>query len=295
MRPSFFDSFSVPSRADSPRPVRRRAGVALLAAAGASVLFDAGPGSAEGATVNTADAVIGYYAGNDNPDSLFEQPEAALGELNGDTGYGGLNPFNPPFSASDIVVLGPGGYLTLHTAVPFRTAGLNLGVFVNNGLVDVSDDGSGVAGDPPSFFSATPKAQVSVSDDNVTWEYLNDGEVIDFDKPTNVYLDEPIVNYYQELGAVKADMSKPWTGELSDLAGDTYDQIRAEFDRAAGGNWLNLDGLTLGEAEYVRFEAPDDARMVLDAIATTEAVPEPSVTLALLGAAFLVMRRRRRA
>lgn len=294
MRPSFLDSLPVPPRADSsPRPARRRAGVALLAAAGASVLFDAGPGNAEGATVNTADAVIGYYPGKDNPDSLFEQPEAALGELNGDTGYGGLNPFNPPFAASDIVVLGPGGYLTLHTAVPFRTAGLNLGVFVNNGLVDVSDDGSGVAGDPPSFFSATPKARVSVSDDNVTWEYLNDGEVIDFDKPTNVYLDEPIVEYYQELGAVKADMSKPWTGALSDLAGDTYDQIRAEFDGSAGGNWLNLDDLTLAEARYVRFEAID-SRMVVDAIATTEAVPEPSTGLALLGGLFLALRRQRR-
>lgn len=295
MRLSFFDSFSVPSRADSPRPVRRRAGVALLMAAGASVLFATGPTRVEAATVNTADVVVGYYPGKDNPDSSFEHPEAALGELNGDTGYGGLNPFNPPFAASDIVVLGPGGYLTLHTAVPFRTAGLNLGVFVNNGLVDVSEDGSGEVGPTPAYFSPVPRARVSVSADNVNWEYLNGGDVISFDKPTNVYLDQEISDYYQPLGEKKAEMAKPWDGELADLANLNYGGIRAEFDGAAGGNWLNLDGLTLGEAEYVRFQAPDDARMVVDAIATTEAVPEPSVTLALLGGAFLVMRRRRRA
>jgi hypothetical protein len=293
VRPSFPVSSPAPSRPKLSRRPRPRAAHALAAVVGASALLATTP-DATVAQVNTADAVIGYHPGDDNPDALFEHPEAALGTLNGDTGYGGLTPFNPPFSASDIVVIGPGGYLTLHTAVPFRTSGLNLGVFVNNGLVDVSDDGSGEVGPTPTYFSPVPEARVAVSADGANWEYLNGGDVILFDKPTNVYLDQPISNYFQQLGEQEADMGQPWAGELNDLADQDYAGILGEFAGSAGGNWLSLDGLALEQAEYVRFEAPRDARMVIDAISTTEALPEPSSALALLGGAFLLVRRTRR-
>ena len=280
-----------------------RAALGVLAA-GASVLLACGARTpAAGAPVNTAGAVIAYHPGAD-PDARFGDPDAALGGLDGNTGYGGLNPFNPPFgpaddALADIVIIEAGGHLTLRTALPFATSGFNLGVFVNNGIQDVSGNGTGRAGSPPEYFSGTPKARVAFSSDNVTWEYLNDGTVIDFDKPTNVYLDTDLEpdewnGAYQPVGEVEADMGKPWTGSLSDLSGDTYDQIRAEFDGSAGGNWLNLDGLTLDQARYVRFEAVD-SRMVVDAIATDTAVPEPSAGLAILGGAVVVLRRRRRA
>lgn len=292
MRQSFPLRSPAALRPELPHRPRRLAAVASIAAAGGLLLLgQAATTPAQAATVNTARSVEAYDPG-DNPDTLFEIAEAALGELNGDTGFGGLNPFNPPFASSDIVVIGPGGHLTLKTEVPFRTAGFNLGVYVNNGLVDVSEFGTGVVGSTPSFFSPTPKARVSISNDNVSWEYLNGGDVIDFDKPTNVYLDQSISDYFQPVGEDEADMAKPWTGSLADLAGLDYAGIRAEFDGGAGGNWLNLDGLALDEARYVRFEATD-TRMVVDAIATTDALPEPSAGLALLGGLLLVLKRRR--
>jgi hypothetical protein len=294
VRPSFPPRSPLPLRRLIPSPARRRVGLRVLAAGASLLLAQGAAAPAAAAPVNTADEVIDFDPGaNAEADTSFEHPEAALGELNGDTGFGGLTPFNPAFSPDDIVAIGAGGSLTLKTALPFATGGVKLGVFVNNGLVDVSDDGSGLAGHPPGYFSATPRARVAVSADNLVWEYLNGGGVIDFDKPTNVYLDEPIVNYFQEVGDVRADMSKAWDGELDDLAGLDYGGILAEFDGSAGGTWLSLDGLTLPAARYVRFEATD-SRMVVDAIATTESLPEPSAGVALLGGLFLMLRRGRR-
>ena len=294
MRPSFPLRFPRAFRTPFQRPRGSRTALSLFATGAWLMLAPAGAGVAEAAPVNTADEVIDFDAGeNTQADTRFEHPEAALGELNGDTGFGGLTPFNPPFAATDIVIFGPGGHLTLRTGQPFATGGVKLGVFVNNGVIDVSDDGSGVAGDPPGYFSGIPRAKVAVSADNLIWEYLNGGDVIDFDRPTNVYLDRPIVEYYQELGDTQADMSKAWDGGLDDLAGLDYAGILAEFDGSAGGNWLSLDGLTLPAAQYVRFETTD-SRMVVDAIATTEALPEPSAGIALLGGLFLMLRRARR-
>lgn len=295
MRPSSYLRFRVPVRSKFPTPGRnsRSAVVAAVAAGavGAFVFVPACSTTARAAPVNTAETVVSYDTGA-NTNETFQNPAAALGELNGDTGFGGLNPFNPPFSGEHIVIVGAGGHLTLKTHVPFSTTGYNLGVFVNNGFVDESADGSGRAGNPLQYFSPTPKAKVSVSYNGLTWEYLNGENVIDFDKPTNVYLDTDISSYFQPLGQQVADMAKPWVGNSSDLAGLGYDDIRGKFDGSAGGNWLNLDSLVLDEAQFVRFEATD-ARMVVDAIATTEAVPEPAAGLAIVGGLFLLMRRRR--
>lgn len=292
MRPSSYLRFRVPVRSKFPTPGRSsRSAVVAAGAVGAFVFVPAFSTTARAALVNTAETVVSYDTGA-NTNTTFQNPAAALGELNGNTGFGGLNPFNPPFSGEHIVIVGAGGHLTLKTHVPFSTTGYNLGVFVNNGIIDVSDDGSGVAGNPPGYFSGIPRARVAVANQDLVWEYLNNGDVIDFDKPTNVYLDTDIDNYFQPVGEREADMARPWVGDLSDLSGLTYNGIRAEFDGSAGGNWLNLGSLVLDEAQFVRFEATD-ARMVVDAIATTEAVPEPAAGLAIVGGLFLLMRRRR--
>ena len=108
----------------------------------------------------TADSVVDYTPGTAS--TSFRTPSAALGPLAGDTGGGnGLNPFDPPYAASQIVIVGAGGQLTLHLSAPAPVGtipGPTLGVFVNNGIIDTSG-GSGVAGNPATTFGAFPRGR----------------------------------------------------------------------------------------------------------------------------------------
>src|SRR3954453_19903393 len=97
------------------------------------------PAAEAGAAAIYADQVSAYTPGTAN--ASFQNASAALGPITGDTTFGGLTPFNPPFSPNHIVIVGAGGSLTLRLSSPvLTTAGPTLGVFVNNGLVDVSSD-----------------------------------------------------------------------------------------------------------------------------------------------------------
>jgi MYXO-CTERM domain-containing protein len=236
-------------------------GIALLAAAALLI-----PYGADAAPV-TADAFSGYAPGT-NTNVAYQNGAAALGNLNGDTGlgYGALNPFNPAFQGSDLVIAGAGGSLTLHLSRNVPTNGKTLGVYVNNGYSDVSADGSGTTDGGPTTFSGFPRAVVSVSQDGVTWRTLNGGNPITFDVATNIYTDTAISGYFQPLGTAKASQSKPYLGTAAQLANSSYDQIKAAFNGSAGGNWLDLSGTGLPAVNYVKFDVPTGSRMVVDAV-----------------------------
>jgi hypothetical protein len=219
-----------------------------------------------------ADQVAGYTPGT--APANFQTSQAALGPINGDTSFGGLNPFNPPFARDHIVIIGAGGSLSLRLSEPVRTAGGRVGVFVNNGLVDTSADGSGRAGSPPATFSPPPRAIVSVSSDGTAYVPLIAAPAT-FDNPTSAYLDTTIDNYFQPLGSQLADQGKPFLGRLSDFAGETFPQIRTRLAGSAGGTWLDLSGVPLEQVRFVKFDVPvgADYRMVVDSVS---AVPEPT-------------------
>ena len=225
----------------------------------------------------TADAVVpGSYKPGDAtvnyPDLL--DPTTALGNLSGDTTYGGHNPFNPPFTGDKIVAVGEGGSLTLHLSKPAAPNGVNLGVYAAIGLNDASFDGSGLSDGTASFFNAqASRAKVSVSQDGITFITLNGGQPITFDKPSNYYLNAPLSGYYQPIPATPApgdiaSQSKPFLGPISSLANSTFDQIKATFNGSAGGNWLDLRGTVPTAVNYVRFDvaAGSGDRMIIDAI-----------------------------
>ncbi|HEY2588827.1 MAG TPA: hypothetical protein VGI81_24000 [Tepidisphaeraceae bacterium] len=240
--------------------------------------------------------VVSYSPGDANP--TFQNPNAALGALNGDTTFGGLNPFNPAFDPSQIVIVGGGGDLQIHLSSAVSTAGRNLGVYTANGIVDVSSDGSGQAGNPATLFSPPSQAVISVSKDGNQWFALNGGAPVTLDSPTNYYLDSEISGYYQPLGTQTADPFKPWSGSLKDLNGLSYDQIKAAFAGSAGGNWLDLSGAGTDAINYVDFSVPSGDRLVLDSVAGAERstpVPEP-VTLGyvIVALPFMLLYRRRR-
>lgn len=218
----------------------------------------------------TADKVIDYQSGDVSmpPNSDYITPGAALGPLTGDTTFGGLNPFNPPFDPSQIVILGSGGQLTLHLSSEVPANGRTLGVFANNGIIDTSPDGSGLAGSPAATFSAAPKAIVSVSQDGTNFFTLNGGAPLTFDNPTNYYLDTTPSAGFQPLGSQIANQSKPFLGNLSSFNGQTFSQIRSTLNGSAGGTWINLSGSGLPSVNYVRFTNPTGStyRTVIDAV-----------------------------
>jgi len=237
----------------------------------------------------TGSEVVDYQPGSA---TSFTTPSAALGLPVGDTSFGALTPFNPPFAANQIVIVGSGGRLTLKLSapVPATSAGPEVGVFVNNGLVDVSEDGSGRAGSLPTTFSPFPTALVSVSSDGQTFVPLGGGPTT-FTNPTNYYTDVSINNYSAPLGSAAADFSKPFTGTIDSFAGLTYPQIVQLLGGSAGGNWIDVTPAGLASVQYVRFDVPAGGtqRLVLDAVT---AVPEPSAALLLAAGVALLMRRR---
>lgn len=240
--------------------------------------------------------VVSYSPGN--ADASYQNSTAALGALNGDTTYGGLNPFNPVFDSSQVVMVGAGGDLKIHLSSAISTAGRNLGVYTANGIMDVSADGSGQAGNPATLLSSPSMAVISVSKDGTHWFALNAGAPVTLDAPTNYYLDTEISNYYQPLGTQTADEFKPWSGSLSNLNGLSYDQIKQALGGSAGGNWLDLSGAGTDAINYVDFSVPTGDRLMLDSVAGAEGsspVPEP-VTLGqfLAVVPFMLLCRGRR-
>jgi len=260
----------------------------LFVTASLSALAAASPAGA----VVTASSVVDYQPGSA---TSFTKPAAALGLPVGDTTFGALTPFNPPFKDDHIVIVGSGGSITLRLSAPVAAggAGPDIGVFSNNGLIDVSPGGTGTAGSPAATFSPPSAARVSVSSDGQTFVPLSAAPSV-FANPTNFYTDVSIDNYSAPIGNAVADFSKPFMGTLSDFGGLTYQQMVQLLGGSGGGTWLDVTGTGLSSVEYVRFDVPAGAgeRLVLDAVTT---VPEPAAGLVLLMTSSFLIRRRARA
>jgi hypothetical protein len=259
--------------------------LAACAAAGVCIL----PGGSSAWAVVTASSVMDYQQGGA---TSFTNPTAALGLPAGDTTFGALTPFNPPFKDDQIVIVGAGGSITLRLSepVPAGGAGPEVGVFSNNGLIDVSAGGTGTAGTPAATFSPPSVARVSVSADGKTFVPLG-AEPLTFANPTNFYTDVIINDYSAPLGNSVADLSRPFTGTLSDFDGLTYPQMVRLLAGSGGGTWIDVSGPGLGTVRYVRFDVPAGAtqRLVLDAVT---AIPEPMLGLLVLPILTLMRRRR---
>lgn len=235
---------------------------ALLASATAAVFSGR---DVWGAPV-TADLAV-YTPGN--APATYQNANASLGLLNGNTGFGGLHPFNPAFSPNDIVQVGEGGSLTLHLSTPIAPNGRNLGVYTNVGFQDVSADGSGLTDAAVSTLGQVSRASVSVSQDGIKFVALNGGNPVTFSSPTNYYTDTPISNYFQTTlpGQAHARQSKPFLGSVP-FASNTYEQIKSTLNNSAGGTWLDLRGTVPTAVNYVRFNvaAGSGDRMIVDAV-----------------------------
>jgi hypothetical protein len=226
-------------------------------------------------------------------DQSYINPSAALGGLNADTGFGQLTPFNAAFASTDLVGIGAGGELTLHLDTAAATTGKTLGIHAGVGLID-GDYPNGTNLTPPFPYTTPRLAEVLVSQDGSTFYSLG---VQTFDMPSNYYSQGIATPGSPTVSGplVPADFSKPFTGTLDSLSGETWPQMLATLDGSAGGTWLDLSGLPISGVNYVQFKADNlgDTTYIDSVVVDPPSVPEPA-SLAVLGFGSLALLLRRK-
>ncbi len=244
-----------------------------------------------------ADAVVSYTAGTDAQPNL-NIPASALGAPSVITvdpvwGNSAVEPFSPPYLASQIVSVGEGGSLTVRFDTPVQNSpgnafGLDFLIFGSAGFIITNGDYTGGGITDGSLFGANPgETRVWVSADNLTFFELNPAFA-------------PAVDALFPSDGT-GDFQTPVNPALTagSFAGQGLAGMRTLYGGSGGGSGYDLDwarnglgqSVALSEVSYVRIDVLT-GRAEIDALA---AVPEPGTwALGLLGAgALLVLHRRR--
>jgi hypothetical protein len=236
-----------------------------------------------------ASSIVAFSQGSGaNPD--YNDPTAALGAPSKITPglFGGpVDPFDPPYLASQIVQIGAGGFLTLQFSKPIEHNAANpfgldfiifgaAGFYITNG-----NFGGGGITDGTLFRGGTSTVRVSVSDDGSTFYTLNPSQapIVDGLFPTEG-TGNPLIPVNPSLSA-------------NDFAGKDLTGIRTLYGGSAGGAGFDLSwaGTPLSSVSFVKLEVLSDV-ISIDAISI---VPEPaSGMLVGIGAAILIWRRFRK-
>ncbi|MFT3787948.1 MAG: hypothetical protein QM770_17560 [Tepidisphaeraceae bacterium] len=253
-------------------------------------------------SVASAQSVGSQVVGYTNPaESTFNNSSVVLGMPERSHAGTDVTVFSPTFGADTIVRIQPGGSLALKLSAPVQVnASRTLGVISNIGLIDASEDGSGVvASSAPFTFSNAPVANVSVSSDGTTYFPVSGG-LISFTMPATGFTNSPAwTNYSPTGGSTPADFFKPTPtsvqdGGVASFAGMTYAQTVAALQGSGGGTWLSLGSTGLSSVNYVKFDVPSDApagsRFILDAVVGVSA-PEPASLGAMVIGLIALTRR----
>jgi len=239
-----------------------------------------------------ASGVVEYVPGN-NVSASLQHSGAAVG-LPTSVDGGDVSPFTPPFSTSNIVIIGPTGHITLQLSAPITEAtGEEIGVFTNTGLPTKNVGGVITAG--TGTLGQADTAIISVSQNGVDWVALNSGNPLDLTMPSNAFNDAVLSGTGSVSisgGTAAANPFEPFHGTLAEFSGLTYPQMQTVFAGSFGGAWVDASSAGLSEIDYVRFDVPTGDRLVLDAVT---GVPEPATAAVLLGGALVLLRRRRSA
>jgi hypothetical protein len=244
-----------------------------------------------------ADTVIAYtpgvgYATDFGTGAGLTNAASALGEPSRSTPgtFGGpVDPFNPPYLATQIVSIGTGGSLTVSLSSPIERDsrhpfGLDFDIYGDSGFVITNGNYSGGGVTDGTLFGATTgTTRVSVSEDNKTYYLLDPSRapVVDTGFPTD------------GSGTFDLPVNPGLTGAAfasADLA-----QIRMLYAGSAGGagyslSWAedaNGQSVNLPEARFIRVDVLSD-HVEIDGFASIASVPEPQPWV-LVGAGALVV------
>jgi hypothetical protein len=244
-----------------------------------------------------ADTVVSYtpgitaQAGLDNPASALGAPSSVT--VDPVWGNSPVDPFSPPYLASQIVSVGEGGSLTVRFNVPVgnhpaNPSGLDFIIFGNAGFVITNGDYTGGGITDGALFGSNPgESRIWVSADNLTYYELNPAFAPAVD------------NLFPTEGS--GDFLTPVNPALTsgDFAGQGLAGIRNLYGGSAGGAGYDLDwardtvGQSVGltEVSYIRIDVLS-GHAEIDALAS---VPEPATWGLLLAGGFLLALHRRRA
>jgi hypothetical protein len=215
-----------------------------------------------------ATSVVGYDHGTGFA-ANFTNANAALG---GPTTGSSITPYAPPFSTSQLVSIGMGGFLTLQFNTPIlndpgNPFGLDFLIFGNSFFVTTNGTGAS-ARTSGAIFTSSVSTRVEVSEDGLSWYTLDPSlaPTVGTLFPTDGTGD-PQLPIHPGLGS-------------SDFAGLNLAGVRSLYAGSAGGAGFDLgwarDGngnsVSLERASFVRIDVLS-GRTQIDAIA---AVPEPS-------------------
>ncbi len=237
---------------------------------------------------------VGYQSGFTSASSALGEPARITPGL-----YGGpVDPFSPPYLASQVVSLGAGGSLTVQFTQPILNSpahpfGLDFNVFGNSGFIVTNEldlttfTWIGTPRTDGSLFGADATAtRVSVSADGVNFFTLNP------------LLAPTVDGLFPTDGS--GDFGRPVNPALtaSSFAGQDLPGIRSLYDGSGGGRGFDLawaqdsngNSVALPSVNFVRIE-------VLSGNAEIDGfvmVPEPTVlTLGALAGVALGCRRRK--
>ena len=245
-----------------------------------------------------ADSVVSYNSGTGFATG-YTDPTAALGAPSqvtpGDFG-GPVDPFDPPYLASQLVSVGAGGSLTLHLNTPVQNSasnpfGLDFIIFGNTGFQITNDYDAdfnpiGTPATDGSLFGNNPGVtRVSVSVDGVNWFTLNPS------------LAPTVDGLFPTDGSGNPSLPVNPNLTSASFSGQTVAGIESLYAGSAGGAGFDLAwaqdtngaSVLLPNANYVRINVISGVSEI-DAISV---VPEPTTfALAIIGAGLFLLRRR---